>query len=104
MRTRIFMLTVMLVAGSITVQAQFLKKLKDKVSVAADRKINSTVDKAINKTTDKVVDSAAGRVEKMAGDVGKKKKDKKSTSRRNSQNKSLPETENPVVQDSTASK
>ena len=89
------MLTVLLlVAGSITAQAQFFKKLKEKVNATVDRKINGTVDKVIHKTTDKVVDSTASKIEKVTKDIGKGKK----------HNKPIPETEKPVVQDSTVRK
>ncbi|GGG97785.1 hypothetical protein [Pedobacter zeae] len=99
MKTKNLILSVLLIAVGTTVQAQFFKKLKEKVNATMDRKINNTVDKAIHKTTDKVVDSTASKIEKAAKDIGKGKKDKKSK-----QDKSVPETEKPIVQDSTARK
>ncbi|KRT15490.1 hypothetical protein ASU31_14160 [Pedobacter ginsenosidimutans] len=104
MKTKNLMLTILLLAGSITVQAQFLKKLKEKVNATVDRKINATVDKAINKTTDKVVDSSSRKIEKMAKNIGKGKKDKRNASDKTNENKSVPETEKPIVQDSTTRK
>lgn len=104
MKTKNLILTVVLIAGSISVQAQFLKKLKEKVNATVDRKINGTVDKTISKTTDKVVDSTTLKIEKVAKDIGKKKKDKNSASDRNSPDKTIPETEKPIVKDSTARK
>ncbi|WP_295122088.1 hypothetical protein [uncultured Chitinophaga sp.] len=86
------MLTILLILGSNTVQAQFLKKLKEKVNATMDRKINGTIDKAISKTTDKVVDSTTHKIEKVTKDISKRKK----------QNKTIPETEEPIVRDSTA--
>lgn len=94
MKIRHLMLAVLLVVGSTTAQAQFLKKLKGKVSTTVDRKINNTIDKAISKTTDKVVDSTTHKIERAAKDIGKRKKQKKS----------IPETEEPIVQDSTVRK
>lgn len=98
------LIVLLLVAGSITARAQFFKKLKEKVNATVDRKINGTVDKVIHKTTDKVVDSTTSKIEKMAKDIGTGKKDKKNASDKNNQNKSVPETEKPMVQDSTARK
>jgi hypothetical protein len=98
MKTKNLILTVLLIAGSTTVQAQFFKKLKEKVNATVDRKVNGTIDKAISKTTDKVVDSTTQKIEKVTKEIGKRKKEKKSL------NKSVPETENPIAQDSTARK
>lgn len=99
MKTKNLILTALLIAGSTVVQAQFFKKLKEKVNATVDRKINGTVDKVISKTTDKVVDSTTSKIEKATKEIGKGKKDKK-----NKQEKSIPETEKPIVQDSTARK
>lgn len=104
MKTKNLILTVLLIVGSTTVQAQFFKKLKEKVNATVERKINGTVDKAISKTTDKVVDSTTRKIEKVTKDIGKGKKDKKSLSDKNNQNKSIPKTEVPLVQDSTVRK
>lgn len=100
MKIKNLILTILLLAGSITAQAQFLKKLKEKVNSTVDRKINGAIDKVINKTTAKVVDSSSRKIEKIANDLSKGRKDKG----KNKQHKSIPETEKPIVLDSTIRK
>jgi len=104
MKIRNLMLTALLIVGSTTAQAQFLKKLKEKVNTTVNNKINNTVDKAINKTTNKVVDSTSSKIEKVAKDVGKRKKDKKHASNKKNEENSVPATEKPIVPDSTIRK
>lgn len=104
MKTKHFLLTTLLIVGYTTAQAQFFKKLKEKVNTTVNSKINNTVDKAINKTTNKVVDSTAIKIEKVAKDVGQRKNDKKSVSDKKEEENTIPETEKPIVPDSTARK
>ncbi|UYQ93415.1 hypothetical protein MKQ68_25365 [Chitinophaga horti] len=90
MKTSLLILTVLLITG--TAEAQFLKKLKSKVTSTVERKINNTIDRTISKTTDKVVDSTSHKIERMATDIGKNKKRR---------NQSAPEPEAPLAADST---